>query len=208
MTDVPGHTRSIISYMAAQGIEYLHLGVNYASKVPNVPSLFVWRDASGAEIIVNYSDTYGDIFHYPGMQEVLYFAHTGDNNGPPSIKMIRDGFARLQEAYPGAVIKAFTMDKIGGLISPFDVVRNGNRNLHAIDTGVYYEGADGNAKIIAYDSPVLAPGKKRLLQFDNTQPSLDGGFHFLLYNNVWGTNFRMWFEEDCTFGYQLLLQSY
>lgn len=576
MTDVPGHTRSIVSHMAAQGLEYLHIGVNHASKVPSVPPMFVWRDASGSEIIVNYAETYGDMVHLPGLQDVLYFAHTGDNNGPPSIEMIRYEFARLKEAFPGAIIQASTMDafvekllpfkhtlpvlteeigdtwihgvasdpkkiaifrevqrtrtrwiekgeliegseecnafsdnlllvaehtwgmdekkflgdyqnyaphdlavarekdfvsedaipfkykyigafalddsdelskeqfedfnvndrsyrvfesswqeqrdylnkaisalskdkqeeinkrlerlqaddnayqdgqrlyagdtyslgvfqvsfatdgsieglvdgkgkawtnnnhrigtfvyesfgvenyntwfeqyiqntnntyiwsdgdfgkpgmenvvpkprnrcfyskleslrvrfgqesdtveawlempleavkelgcpskvkieytfhkqmpqisinvhwfskqanrlpeaiwfsvaplvdnshswkmdKIGGMISPYDVVKDGNRNLHAIDTGVYYQGADGNAKIVAYDSPVVAPGQRRLLQFDNTLPSLEGGFHFNLYNNIWGTNFPMWFEEDCKFRFDITLQSY
>jgi hypothetical protein len=43
------------------------------------------------------------------------------------------------------------MDKLGTSISPLEVVRNGNRNLHAVDTGLYYEGSDGNAKIVTMD---------------------------------------------------------
>ena len=37
MTDVPGHTRSIISPMSRAGIAMLHVGVNPASPVPSVP---------------------------------------------------------------------------------------------------------------------------------------------------------------------------
>src|SRR5579871_5641671 len=37
MTDVPGHTRSMIPLLADAGIKLLHIGVNEASTVPDVP---------------------------------------------------------------------------------------------------------------------------------------------------------------------------
>ncbi len=37
MTDVPGHTRSIIAPLARAGIRFLHVGVNPACTVPGVP---------------------------------------------------------------------------------------------------------------------------------------------------------------------------
>ena len=43
MTDVSGHTRAIIPYMAKAGIRFLHIGVNPASSVPEVPELFRWH---------------------------------------------------------------------------------------------------------------------------------------------------------------------
>lgn len=110
MTDVPGHTRSIVPHMAAQGIQYLHLGVNPASKVPSVPSMFVWKNADGSELIVNYADNYGNTAQVEGLDEVLHFAHTGDNNGPPSIKAIHEEFDRLRKLFPGAKVIASTMD--------------------------------------------------------------------------------------------------
>ncbi|MFD0714539.1 DUF5054 domain-containing protein [Paenibacillus sp. GCM10027626] len=110
MTDVPGHTRSIVTHMAASGLQYLHLGVNPASKVPGVPPLFVWRAEDGAEIIVNYANNYGNTMHIPGLRDALHFAHTGDNNGPPSAEDVREQFTQLAKAYPGAAIRASTMD--------------------------------------------------------------------------------------------------
>ena len=102
----------------------------------------------------------------------------------------------------------WTMDKLGQLLSPLTVVKDGNRNMHAVNSGLYYEGADGSCTIRTLDAPVVCPGERRLLQFDNTFAPLDGGFHFNLHNNVWGTNFRMWFEDDMKFRFQLLLQSF
>ena len=33
-----------------------------------------------------------------------------------------------------------------------------------------------------------------------------GGVHFCLLNNLWGTNFPMWFEEDCRFRFKISLE--
>ncbi|WP_412966561.1 DUF5054 domain-containing protein [Fredinandcohnia sp. 179-A 10B2 NHS] len=111
MTDVPGHTKAMIPYLAAAGIEYIHFGVNPASKVPSVPNIFVWRGKDGSEVIVNYADNYGDVLRIDGLKEVMVFAHTGDNCGPPSIEDIKTEFASLQTKFPNAVIKASTMDQ-------------------------------------------------------------------------------------------------
>jgi len=42
-----------------------------------------------------------------------------------------------------------------------------------------------------------------LLNFNNDLPDLSQGMHFNLHNNLWGTNFPMWFEEDCRFRFIL-----
>lgn len=110
MTDVPGHTIAIVPMLAKHGIQYLHLGVNMVSKNPKVPKIFVWRAADGSEIIVNYADSYGRPFQMEGLEDALYFAHTGDNQGPSTMEEIRTLFAQLQERYPGAEIMASALD--------------------------------------------------------------------------------------------------
>ncbi|MCM3257454.1 DUF5054 domain-containing protein [Paenibacillus lautus] len=103
---------------------------------------------------------------------------------------------------------AWSMDKLGMRISPLSVVKDGNRNMHGINSGLYYEGADGTAVIESLDAPLVCPGEPRLLQFDNSYAPLTGGFHFNLHNNVWGTNFRMWFEDDMRYRFRLSLHSH
>ncbi|MEH7009832.1 DUF5054 domain-containing protein [Neobacillus niacini] len=110
MTDVPGHTIAIVPMLAKHGIQYLHLGVNMVSKNPKVPKVFVWRAADGSEIIINYADSYGKPFQMDGLEDALYFAHTGDNHGPSTLEEIRALFAQLQQEYPGAEIVASTLD--------------------------------------------------------------------------------------------------
>lgn len=109
MTDVPGHTRAMVKHLAQHGKQYLHLGVNPSSMVPEVPETFVWRN-EGRDIIVQYSFQYGAPCYVEGMEEVLEFAHTGDNLGPQSAEDIEAEMARIQALYPNARVEASTMD--------------------------------------------------------------------------------------------------
>jgi hypothetical protein len=95
------------------------------------------------------------------------------------------------------------IEKLGEYISPLDVVENGNRHLHASGKDVICRDGTEELQIIALDSPLVAPGQPSLLNFSNDQPDMSKGMHFNLYNNVWGTNFPMWFEEDCRFRFGL-----
>lgn len=117
MTDVPGHTIGLVPLLAAAGLGFLHLGVNDASAVPEVPEFFVWRAPDGSEVVVNYARSYGatelGVAVVPGTGDALHLAHTGDNLGPPAVEEIEQLFARLQAAYPGARVIASTLDTFG-----------------------------------------------------------------------------------------------
>lgn len=95
------------------------------------------------------------------------------------------------------------MDKLGEEISPLEVVENGNRHLHAVGRGVSCADGGDCLRIETLDAPLVAPGEPALLDFNNQQPDMRQGVHFNLYNNLWGTNFPMWFEEDCRFRFKL-----
>lgn len=95
--------------------------------------------------------------------------------------------------------EGWVMEKMGREISPLDVVRAGNRKLHAVDGPVEYRDANGGLSLESLDAPLVAPGEPSLLDFNDRQPPLRRGMHFNLYNNVWGTNFAMWYDEDARF---------
>jgi Glycosyl hydrolases family 38 N-terminal domain. len=99
------------------------------------------------------------------------------------------------------------MEKLGAMLSPLEVVKDGNRSMHAVQSLLAYSGSDGSASIQTLDAPLVSMGQPRLLQFDNTFADLTGGLHFNLHNNIWGTNFRMWYEEDSKFRFSLELKS-
>ena len=112
LTDVPGHTRSIIPYLADAGIEFLHIGVNPVSVSPSIPMLFRWCSPEGKEITVMYNAGYGSYTEIPGTNKALLFAHTGDNMGPQSAESIIKTYESLKEKYPGAKIKAGDLNDI------------------------------------------------------------------------------------------------
>ncbi|MGP4079262.1 DUF5054 domain-containing protein [Pseudalkalibacillus sp. R45] len=140
MTDVPGHTKAMVSSMVKYGMEYLHLGVNPASKVPSVPNLFVWEGNDGSQLIVNYADNYGDVLRVDGLNEVMVFAHTGDNCGPPSIQDIQQEFDDLSKRFPNAKIQASNMDafavKLRSIKHKLPVIREeiGDTWIHGMGT--------------------------------------------------------------------------
>lgn len=117
MTDVPGHPQAMIRHLARHGIEYLHIGVNGSSMVPAVPGTFVWK-CGDESIIVQYSALYGDACYVEGQEDVLEFAHTGDNQGPQSAEDVEKELDRIQAKYPGAEVFASTMDDYARTLLP------------------------------------------------------------------------------------------
>lgn len=115
MTDVPGHTKGIIKLLAKHGIKLLHIGVNGASAIPEVPECFLWKNGD-CEIIVIYSGDYGGAFKSDFMDEVLYFDHTLDNHGAPSPQKVLDKFDKIQSQFPDYEITAGTMDDFADII--------------------------------------------------------------------------------------------
>ena len=116
MTDVPGHTRGIVPLLAEAGVKFLHLGVNAASRVPDVPDVFRWRAPGGEEILVMYQRSYGAT-HFPdGFADGLSFAHTNDNMGPQSVPQTVEAYRAIRHENPGATIKAATLDDYAKLL--------------------------------------------------------------------------------------------
>jgi hypothetical protein len=110
MTDVPGHTIGMIPLLAKAGVEYLHIGVNGASHLPETPRLFRWKAPGGSEIIVQYDRSYGDTLILPGAEEALVVVNSSDNTGPPRPESVLRVFADLSARFPGAEIRASTLD--------------------------------------------------------------------------------------------------
>jgi hypothetical protein len=120
MTDVPGHTRGLIGPLAESGVKFLHIGVNSASTPPEVPSLFVWRNASGASIVVMYQHKgYGGVIRVPGSDLAVAIEMANDNAGPHSMEEIRKIYADLRNQFPGASVMASNLSEIAEAVNPF-----------------------------------------------------------------------------------------
>ena len=107
MTDVPGHTAGIIPLLAERGVELLHIGVNPATPVPDVPEIFRWKNGDKS-IVVIYSRDYGEPCEFG--DTALVFGFTGDNHGPQGGEQLEEIYRSLSEKYPDAVIRAASLD--------------------------------------------------------------------------------------------------
>ncbi len=112
MTDVPGHTRSIIAPLARNGVKFLHIGVNPACPIPAVPSFCRWRDPDGNEIMLVYQQDYGTEDILPDGKTVISVNFTGDNHGPHSYEAVKNIYAGLRQRYPNAEIIAASFNEI------------------------------------------------------------------------------------------------
>jgi hypothetical protein len=99
--------------------------------------------------------------------------------------------------------KGWMLEKVDRWVSPFEVVRGGNRQMHAVSRAVRYQDAQGNFFIETLDAPVVALGEKLPIYYSPAQPELLKGIHFSLFNNAWGTNYVQWFGEDTRFRFIL-----
>ena len=115
MTDVPGHTKGLVPLLARHGIKLLHIGVNGASALVDVPPCFLWKNGD-SEVVVIYSGAYGGAFESDLTEEILYFDHTLDNHGAPSPEKVLAHFDEIQQQYPGYEITAGTIDDFADVI--------------------------------------------------------------------------------------------
>ncbi|MEG0284713.1 MAG: DUF5054 domain-containing protein [Vagococcus sp.] len=120
MTDIPGHTISLVPYLQEAGIEYLHIGVNASSAIPKVPKIFLWKAKDGSEVIVHYAMDYGEVFDNKDWPDALYFAHSHDNMGPPAdAEEVEELFETLALEYPDYEIIPSSLDAFARGILPF-----------------------------------------------------------------------------------------
>ena len=141
MTDVPGHTRGIVPLLAEAGVQFLHIGVNPASTPPAVPPVFVWRDPSGAELMVMYhKGSYGETMLVPGLADAITFAHTNDNLGPQDEAQLSATYRQLAEQFPSALASPSTLDAFAARLAtvreqlPVVTQEMGDTWIHGVGT--------------------------------------------------------------------------
>jgi hypothetical protein len=122
MGDVPGHTRGIIKPLADAGVKLLDIGVNAASTPPEVPDVFLWKDPTGASLVMMYHHhNYGGIIQIPGTDTAIAMEVRNDNSGPHHLDEIAAIYARLHTQFPNATIHASHMSEVADAT---DSVRN------------------------------------------------------------------------------------
>ncbi len=95
------------------------------------------------------------------------------------------------------------LHKLDDWIAPDEVIQNGGRMLHGINSGVRYLDDETSLSIESLDACVVSPAERGLLRFDQRPQSASSGMHFCLWNNVWNTNFPLWHDRDERFRFTL-----
>lgn len=120
MTDVPGHTRGIVAPLADAGVRFLHIGVNPASPVPDVPPLFRWLDSRGNSVIVMYQTDYGAPIDYPQFDLRALLAIKGDNQGAHTPREVELAYETAGALFPDGEVRAGTLDELALRLLPFE----------------------------------------------------------------------------------------
>jgi hypothetical protein len=197
MTDVPGHTRAIITPLAKHGIDFLEIGGNSAYHPAQVPPIFLWKDPSGASLPVMYHLNYGGIAHVPGSDLALVTSVRKDNSGPHTAEEIAAIYADLAARFPTAEITACDLSEMARAVEPY------RGNLPVVTQEI------GDVWIYGCPSDPLKLARYRELSRLRDAWILQGAFrtgdktdlallrHVLLeVEHTWGTDTKTWIDFD------------
>ncbi len=171
---------------------------------PTLTGLYERRDANDQYYLATLAMPDEAVTRYgaPAEVEVEYVFPAGVSAVSVTVQWFGKAASRLPEALWCSFTprcpapRAWLMEKLGAFVSPLDVVKHGNRRLHALDHGLVYTDESDQLTLATLDAPLVSAGNPALLDFDQKQPNLKHGWHFCLHNNVWGSNFPMWYGED------------
>ncbi len=190
MTDVPGHTLGMIPLMKKHGTEFLHLGINPATPVPPVPPLFKWKNGDDC-ITVMYQGEYGEAQEFDDF--IVYFAHTGDNQGPQSKEVITDTYAEIAKQFPGCNLKAATLNDVAERVANMDNIPIFDKEIG--DTWIHGAGTD----------PQKVSRFRRLLRHieenDIKNPDLYDNL-LVVPEHTWGMNVMIYFHDTENYTYK------
>ncbi|MGN1123935.1 MAG: DUF5054 domain-containing protein [Eubacterium sp.] len=97
----------------------------------------------------------------------------------------------------------FRLVKLNSEIDYKSTASMGGRNLHAVEKCILTSGK-GKYIFENHHSPLISIGRGKILEYDNKIEDLAiDGISYLLYNNVWGTNFPLWYEENARFIFEI-----
>jgi len=103
----------------------------------------------------------------------------------------------------------WSMSKLGEWISPSEIMSNGSFHVHGVDFGGIKLGLpDSDVVFQSPDTPLVSLGAHTAFPTPFAAPDMSQGFSFLLYNNIWGTNYIMWYPylpEDATSAYHFMM---
>lgn len=214
-------------YDASQGYIYLDLGkpgLNGTEKMTVSPKLkSIWFKGNSSDSICSFLlESYFApevVVDYGGSQIVWKEITIGEELRQPlyvnfTVYLVTKTATRIPESlsfYFNPIVQnasSMVVSKLGEYLSVLDVVKNGSKHLHASDYGVSYYGRQ--VKFKGLDTSVICIGFPTPFPTPMQQPDTSKGFAFNICNNVWGTNYIMWYpylqnETSSKYRFQMAL---
>jgi hypothetical protein len=100
--------------------------------------------------------------------------------------------------------RRWRMVKFGREVDPLDVVKGGARRIHSVERLVY-RAADGCISVTPCHAPLVNIGECDFYNCTDHYGDLAQGFNFNLFNNRWGVNFPLWFEDNVALTWETLI---
>lgn len=119
-------------------------------------------------------------------------------NGKYDVRWFDKKSSRLPQAFWlkfKGIESNWELNKFDEWIKADEVI--GSPLISVVNKGVRCE----THEIVTYDAAVVAPFGKNLLRY--TTEKLDYDMHFILYDNIWNTNFPMWYSDDGLFRFEV-----
>ena len=182
-------------------IEKIALDYRQGKKPYRLKNLTVSENENSTELLAELAtdEYYCDCLGAPRIFQIKY---TLDKDGLTAELLWQDKAAnRLPETimftlYPNS--SSVKYQKIGKNVNPYDVVSKGGRKLSAAEKVIF-----DDFEINNYHSPLVSLGTGKILHFDNKYEKPSDGITFVLYDNVWGTNFPLWYSDNAYFKYRI-----
>jgi hypothetical protein len=201
-------------------------GMHIGKSATYSPSLVSFHQAADNQCSFLMTLTFDDALHIhagtPASVEVNVTIATTSKIVNVEVTAQNKTATRLAEAMwlsmmplPDTSPAQWEMDVLGSPVSPMEVLPNATRHIHAVWEGVTWTGPALEAEsqstqrslaIKSLDAALVSPTDiNHLLRYDGEhQPSdFEGGMHFNLHNNLWGTAFPQYFSDDTRFRFQL-----
>ena len=197
------------------GIEYVKPRPEHRRYTASLRTLHLERHADYDIVTVEMKlpEVLSKQYGAPRQINVIYSFHANEPVIEVSLSWRGKPACRLPEASWLSFVplvdnpNAWSMDKLGMRISPLSVVKDGNRNMHGIHTGLYYEGRTERRSLNPWTRRLCARGTEAAAIRQLLCP-VDRRISFQSAQQRMGTNFMMWFEDDMKYRFRLSLHSH
>lgn len=128
MSDVPGHTRSMLPSLAKASVKLLHISQNRSTTLPELPAeVCRWIHPDGSEVLLLDKKPYSHDIELPD-GNIVSINLKQDNRGPHTADEVRKIYKSLRAKYPTKTVIASDLNNLAEVLDEY-------RNQFPVFTG-------------------------------------------------------------------------